>query len=195
MKYVLPFDPPLLPNFAEFSFFEGAFLPHEVDRIRSLWSMEKEAKATVSGDSPYNEDLRKSSVVFLEPDPKTHWIYERIAALGTQTNAQRYGLELNGFLQSLQLTRYQKDDFFEWHMDFHAGEISHRKLSVTVQLSDEDEYEGGDLQFQINHKAQSVSRKKGTVVIFPSFMLHRVTPITSGTRYSIVGWISGPPFR
>ncbi|MDB2656544.1 2OG-Fe(II) oxygenase [Crocinitomicaceae bacterium] len=80
-------------------------------------------------------------------------------------------------------------------MDFGAAEISARKLSVTVQLSDPDEYEGGDLEFMINHKTVKAPRKKGTIVVFPSFIMHRVTPITKGTRQSIVGWVSGPPYR
>ena len=64
-----------------------------------------------------------------------------------------------------------------------------------VQLSDEEEYEGGDLQFMINNKIVDAPRKKGTIVIFPSFIMHRVTQITKGTRQSIVGWVSGPPYR
>jgi PKHD-type hydroxylase len=93
------------------------------------------------------------------------------------------------------LTRYSDGDFFNWHLDFGAGEISARKLSMTIQLSDPDEYEGGDLQFMINEKIVTAPREKGTLIIFPSFMIHRVTPIIRGTRQSIVGWVSGPPFR
>lgn len=80
-------------------------------------------------------------------------------------------------------------------MDFGAGEISHRKLSISVQLSGSEEYEGGDLQFMINQNTVSVPRTKGTVVIFPSFILHRVTPITQGLRQSVVAWLAGPPYR
>jgi len=78
------------------------------------------------------------------------------------------------------LTNYDDGEFFDWYMDFHSGEISHRKLSVTVQLSDGDSYEGGDLQFVINNRIENVPRRKGTVIVFPSFALHRVTKITSG---------------
>ncbi len=194
MKYTLPFDPPTLPNFTEYVSSDG-FLPHEVDQILALWDREKEEKAAVSGDEPYRDDLRKSSVVFLEPSEETHWLYERIANLGTNLNIQRYGFELQGFLQPLQLIQYEKGEFFDWHLDFGPGEASHRKLSVTVQLSDEDAYEGGDLEFKINNRTESAPRRKGTVIIFPSFILHRVTEVTAGKRNSIVGWISGPPYR
>lgn len=194
MKYTLPFHPPLLPNFSEFVTFDG-FMPHETDQIRDLWDEGLEEQATVSGNSAHNEDLRKSTVVFLEPDTRTQWIYDRIASLALNCNAERYGFDVLGFLQPLQLTEYGSGEYFKWHMDFHAGEISHRKLSVTVQLSDEDSYSGGDLQFMINDRIESAPRRKGTVVVFPSFMVHRVTEIKEGRRNSIVGWLSGPPFR
>lgn len=194
MQYVLPFDPPLLPDFCEFVVYDG-FLPHEADRIRDLWLDDSSEQATVSGEEKYSEELRKSSVMFLEPSQTTQWIYERIAGLAANCNTQRYRFELNGFLQPLQLTEYKTGQFFDWHMDFHAAEISHRKLSVTVQLSDEESYEGGDLQFMINNRIENAPRRKGTVVVFPSFILHRVTKVMSGTRNSIVGWLSGPPFR
>jgi PKHD-type hydroxylase len=93
------------------------------------------------------------------------------------------------------LAKYVEGDFFDWHLDFGPGESSKRKLSMTIQLSDPSEYEGGDLQFMINQNIVSASREKGIIVIFPSFILHRVTPITKGTRQSIVGWVSGPPYR
>jgi len=64
-----------------------------------------------------------------------------------------------------------------------------------MQLSDPDEYEGGDLQFMFNQKIVSAPREKGTIIVFPSFMMHRVTPITKGVRKSIAGWVAGPPYR
>ena len=194
MEYALPFNHLLLPDFCEYVFFDG-FMAHEADRIRGLWADEEAERATVSGKDRYNDELRRSSVMFLEPSETTHWIYERIAGIGCDCNAQRFRFELNGFLQPLQLTRYGKGEHFDWHMDFHAGEISHRKLSVTVQLSDPDEYEGGDLQFMVNNRTETAPRRKGSVIVFPSFILHRVTEVTAGKRHSIVGWLSGPPYR
>ncbi len=194
MKYTLPFDAPTLPNFAEFITLDG-FMPHEVDRILDLWDADKGEEAQVTGDEPYREELRKSSVMFLEPSEETHWIYNRIAELGSGVNMQRYGFDIQGFLQPLQLAEYGIGEHFDWHLDFAVGPASHRKLSITVQLSDADAYEGGDLQFQINNRVETAPRRKGTVVVFPSFIQHRVTEVTSGKRNSIVGWLSGPPYR
>ena len=190
------FGLPLKQNFAEFIYYTGLFLPHEINKILNFWEEDKTIKATLSGgEDKYNEELRKSSVMFIDNTPENDWIYNRLASLAINCNNERYWFDLLGFHQELQLTRYSEGDFFDWHLDFGAGEISARKLSMTIQLSDEDSYEGGDLQFMINNKIENAPRKKGTIVIFPSFIMHRVTPITKGTRQSIVGWVSGPPYR
>ncbi|MFK8104664.1 MAG: 2OG-Fe(II) oxygenase [Saprospiraceae bacterium] len=189
------FGLPLKTNFVEFVYYNGLFLPHETNRILNCWNEDKTIKATLSGETKYQDDLRKSSVMFLDDTLEYKWIYDKLASLAIKTNNERYWFDLLGFHQALQLTRYSEGDFFDWHLDFGAGEISARKLSMTVQLSDPEEYEGGDLQFMINQKIVTAPREKGTIVIFPSFMMHRVTPITKGVRQSIVGWVSGPPFR
>lgn len=189
------FGLPLKHNYTEFVYYNGLFLPHEIDNILNFWQENKTIKATVSGEEIYNNKLRNSSVMFIENTPENNWIYDKMASLTINCNNERYWFDLLGFHQELQLTRYSEGDFFDWHLDFGAGEISARKLSITIQLSDEDEYEGGDLQFMINNKIVDAPRKKGTIVIFPSFIMHRVTPITKGTRQSIVGWVSGPPYR
>ncbi|MEM9824068.1 MAG: 2OG-Fe(II) oxygenase [Bacteroidota bacterium] len=189
------FGLPLKHNFVEFIYYQGLFLPHEVNRILKFWDDEKTIKATLSGKSTFNDELRKSSVMFIENTPENDWIYHKLGSLAIKTNNERYWFDLLGFHQELQLTRYSKGDFFDWHLDFGAGEISARKLSMTIQLSDPDEYEGGDLQFMINQKIVNAPREKGTIVVFPSFIMHRVSPITAGVRQSIVGWVSGPPYR
>ena len=192
---VYSFDFNLLHNFAEFVYYEGLFTPIDINKINKYWNVEKSEKASVSGEEMYKDDLRKSSVIFLPPDEEHQWAYDRLGMLCLQCNQQRFNFDLMGFYQELQLAEYGESDFFDWHLDFGFGESSHRKLSITVQLTKEDEYEGGDLQFMVNQNIVTAPRKQGTVVIFPSFILHRVTPITRGFRRSIVGWISGPPYR
>jgi PKHD-type hydroxylase len=195
MSINYPFGLQLKHNFAEYIYYEGLFLPHEIDRILNFWDEKQTIKATLSGDQKYNDELRKSSVMFIENTKENDWIYSKLAGLAINCNNERYAFDLLGFHQELQLTKYSEGNFFDWHLDFGAGEISARKLSMTVQLSDSDDYEGGDLQFMINKEIVNAPRKKGTIVIFPSFIMHRVTPITKGTRQSIVGWVSGPPYR
>ncbi len=189
------FGLPLKHNFAEYVYYQGLFLLHEIDRILNFWDDDKTIKATLAGDKKYDDELRKSSVMFIENIPENDWIYSKLASIAMASNNERYWFDLLGFHQELQLTRYSTGDFFDWHLDFGAGEISARKLSMTIQLSESDEYEGGDLEFMINQNIVKAPRKKGTIIVFPSFIMHRVTPITKGVRQSIVGWVSGPPYR
>ena len=189
------FDLPLNNNFVEFIYFESMFLPHEVTKIRTFWDENQTIKATVTGENEYKDELRKSSVMFIDNVPENNWIYRRLSDLAIHCNNERFNFDLLGFHQELQIAKYVEGDFFDWHLDFGPGESSIRKLSMTIQLSDPTEYEGGDLQFMINQNIVTASREKGTIVVFPSFILHRVTPITKGERQSIVGWVSGPPYR
>ena len=80
-------------------------------------------------------------------------------------------------------------------MDIGPDAIAHRKISLVVQLSDSDDYVGGDFEIQTGRGVQSVSRTKGTVALFPSFLFHRVTPVISGTRKSLVLWAGGGHYK
>jgi PKHD-type hydroxylase len=82
---------------------------------------------------------------------------------------------------------------YGWHQDFGGG-IS-RKLSMAVQLSDPSEYDGGALQVMTSGEPQSIPKKRGMIAVFPSYILHQVTPVTRGSRQSLVAWVSGPPFK
>ena len=90
--------------------------------------------------------------------------------------------------------KYALNQEFNWHFDM-SGYESTRKLSYTIQLSDDNEYEGGDLQFGPVVESKPEIRKKGNITIFPSYVWHRVTPVTKGDRYALVGWVHGPTFK
>lgn len=184
------------PDFADYTWFSNFFTAEEVEQIRALWSDElaRTAEVNNAGKEETRDELRKSQIMFIKPGAGD-WIYDRLAQACIQVNANRYKFEILGFQTELQLANYSNSGFFEWHMDFGAGDISNRKLSISVQLSDSNEYEGGDLQFMINQNIVNAPREKGTAIIFPSFALHRVTPVTKGSRKSIVGWIAGPPYK
>ena len=193
MSVTFPFGLPQNLNFSEFIFHPGFLTSTEVDNVRAQWQNNLEVDAQLSqGEEGYDDALRKTKLAFIEPINENQWLYEKLGALAIQCNQERYGFEILGFHYNLQLAKYGVGDFFNWHLDFGVGPISNRKLSISVQLSDPDEYEGGELQFMINDKFITAPKEKGTAIVFPSFMMHRVTPITAGTRQSIVGWIAGP---
>jgi PKHD-type hydroxylase len=187
----------LNPDFADHTWFNNFFSEAEVEQIRAIWNEDHAKNAAVNnaGKEETRDELRRSQIMFLKPGTATDWIYDRLSQACIQTNTNRYKFEITGFQTELQMASYSDTGFFDWHMDFGAGDISNRKLSITVQLSDPGEYEGGDLQFMINQNIVNAPREKGAAIIFPSFALHRVTPVTKGNRKSIVGWIAGPPYR
>jgi PKHD-type hydroxylase len=80
-------------------------------------------------------------------------------------------------------------------MDIGPNSIAHRKVSIIVQLSDEKDYTGGDFQIHTGRGIQALSKEKGMVAIFPSYLLHRVTPVLSGTRKSLVLWAGGGHYQ
>ena len=89
--------------------------------------------------------------------------------------------------EDLQFAAYRKDDFYGLHKD--ADEENNRVLSVTIQLSKASDYEGGDLVF--DYDRHPIPRAQGTVIVFPSNLYHEITPVTKGTRYSLVQWFKG----
>ena len=193
-KYLYPL--PQAPYFTEYIHHPQLFTPQEVSHLRQIFD-ENEARVAPldRAASPGESELRRSTIVTLLPEPQLVWAFERIAQWAYQVNQERYAFDLQGLNEGLQLARYTTGDFFDWHLDFGPGGISNRKLSITVQLAEENAYEGGDLQIMINEKFHNMPRAAGSATLFPSFMQHRVTPITKGDRYSLVGWVNGPPFR
>ena len=114
-------------------------------------------------------------------------------------NANCFGLDIN-YLPSLQFTNYKSSNegHYDWHEDvfWESSFIYDRKLSMVVQLSDPDTYSGCDLELQVPEAPNSQSlRKQGTIIVFPSFVKHRITPIMSGHRESLVSWVEGPLWR
>ena len=94
----------------------------------------------------------------------------------------------------LNFIRYTDGEFFDWHLDMSPNGSMRRKLSFSIQLTPDAEYDGGDLEFFPEVRLPS-ARKVGSVIVFPPFVPHRVTPVSRGTRYALVGWLYGPPFK
>ena len=113
-----------------------------------------------------------------------------------EANQKMWKFDLSTMNESIQYTEYygSQEGGYDWHMDCGIEIQNQRKISVTVQLSDSNEYEGGDLQFNIG-KEMTAPSQKGAAILFPSFYLHRVTPVTSGIRKSFVLWVGGEPYR
>jgi len=150
--------------------------------------------ASVEGRSDLqSRDYRVSDIAWIEPAEDSHWLYHRLGLLFGYLN-ETYNFELVGLGESLQYTCYGPEQFFNWHIDNGAGGASLRKLSLTIQLSEPDEYAGGELEFHgVNEMPNA--RGLGSAICFPSFLAHRVRPVQSGLRRSLVAWAYGPVYR
>jgi PKHD-type hydroxylase len=111
-------------------------------------------------------------------------------------NDRVYQFDLRGFSEGLQYSVYHgsEEGHYDWHVD-HGPIRVLRKLSISVQLTDPSLYDGCDLQFQAGNRIETAPRTRGSVIAFPSYVLHRVTPCTRGTRKALVAWTTGPQFR
>ncbi len=182
--------------------FSKAFSPRQCERIiESSRDLQPDAAlVSLGGASSDEHDLtRKARVSWIDQEENFLWIFEKLDKIATAAN-KTYQFDLSGFTEDIQFTHYDEPgSFFDWHQDGLQGELSVRKLSAVVQLSAPDTYEGCDLEiFSVSLDEtwwQSLVRQQGTVIVFPGFEYHRVTPLISGSRFSLVCWVGGAPFR
>ena len=158
------------------------------------------------------KDLKKkrdSNIVWIGEN----WVYKELHPFIRQANVNAGWNFQWDWSESCQFTKYSKGQYYDWHCDSwerpynQPNTMSHgrmRKLSVTLSLSDEKDYKGGELEFDFRNldpdkKRNTVIckeiRPKGSLVVFPSFVWHRVCPVKKGSRYSLVVWSLGRPFR
>lgn len=177
----------------EWIWFADAFSPAELDAIIRIGEKIQMEKGTTGGGS--SPKVRDSYVSWMFPNEITGWIFERLEGVVKNVNEQFFRFDLDGFFQGFQFTKYTAPgQHYTWHVDRGHG-MGVRKLSLSVLLSDPDDYEGGDLELKFGEDPQRAERKRGIITLFPSYALHRVTPVTKGTRYSLVAWVSGPSFK
>lgn len=141
------------------------------------------------------QEARNSGVFWIYPSEETAWVFQRLVNVAIELNTRYFGFDLFGMLEGLQLTKYEAPNgFYDKHID-KIFPSTPRKLSITVQLSDSADYEGGDLNLYFSKTPEVMAKGLGKLIAFPSYVLHEVSPVTKGTRYSLVVWITGKPFK
>lgn len=144
------------------------------------------------------DQWRKSKIKWVPQDQIFEWIYSKIFNCVNTLNSQAWKYDIRNFQDKAQYTEYPANinGNYNWHIDLGDERSSHRKLSVSLQLSSNLDYQGGDLELYRGGESNDIGdREIGSAIIFPSFLLHRVTPVTKGIRKSLVFWIGGPPFK
>lgn len=186
---------PLVLDHVEYwAWSNGVFSNSELDSIINIGLAGELEKAATFG--PVQSDKNRNSFVhFIYPNEITEWVFARLAGAISDMNNRYFQFDLTGMEQGLQFTRYEAPgQHYDWHVD-RGFMTATRKLSLTIQLSDPSDYKGGDLQLMFGKKPVTVPKERGMVTAFPSYAVHRVKPVTAGTRYSLVAWVSGPPFK
>ena len=158
----------------------------------------------IDGETRDNVDgVRNCKVLWV---PKTNWITGLMHHFITQANEEYFKYDLNSLVEGVQYTVYSgKGTKYSWHTDdidsfptYITNDSSlRRKLSISLLLSDPSEYEGGEFQLMIGGRRDMITIKPplGYAIIFPSTSMHRVRPLKSGKRISLVSWCAGPKFR
>lgn len=190
--YLLPPSP---ERGAEFAYWENNFTDEEITKLREQLDALPTENGWV-GEGKYDEKIRRTQVAWMNLTPESQWVYDRFGFIARQLNAMYFNLDLFGFSEDFQYAVYNPDgSHYEWHIDKGSRTPAPRKLSMVMQLSDPSEYEGGDLQFLIGPEPDVAVKRKGLVYAFPSYVLHRVTPVTKGIRRTLITWLTGPKFR
>lgn len=185
--------------------YKNQFSDAECDWIINQSERVLDVKNAVIGEEGDNESLyRKSQTGFIHYNTPEHnelWnvVSSKLWNVVNDANRTNFGFDIS-YLDSVQYTVYHDGgDHYDWHIDtfLDTPNAFHRKLSVTVQLTNSNEYTGGDFKLRdgTGQELPEHVKDKGSVLIFPSFLLHKVTPVTSGTRRTLVAWFEGKRFK
>jgi PKHD-type hydroxylase len=183
-------------NHFNYYYYTNAFTLEELDTIKTIGnSYPKQLAEVGGGEDSQVSDYRKSEISWIPEESNNQWLYDKISQYAISANKEMWNFDIWGYHDALQFTNYYGDGgHYDWHADLGPG-ISNRKLSVVLQLSDPKDYVGGELQMNTGGGITSVAKEYGSLCFFPSFVLHRVTPLTSGTRTSLVTWLCGANLR
>ena len=153
-------------NITNYYYFDRVFSDEEINNILEISKKYNTENGTVSNEIDYN--YRKSKITWIPQTEETKDIYQKIYELVKKANDKMWNFNLSHFKEDLQLGEYVEGEHYDWHMDVGTN-CSTRKLSVSIQLSDPEEYEGGELNFYLNRHTSKAPKNKGTMIIFPSF--------------------------
>jgi PKHD-type hydroxylase len=178
------------------SLYPNVFSPEECLKIINCPdASEKQSIYTELGKhDPTVKDIKAR---YLRRTPDTIWIWDRVFKHIWQINQEYYNFNIS-FLTDMHILQYQETSAFDWHIDITQNEaFSTRKISVVIFLSDRKDYEGGQLLLSLSDdpNAPMAVMNQGTLIAFPSYQIHKVEPVTRGTRYTLVAWAHGDSFR
>ena len=183
-----------LDNTNLYAFWNNAFSKEECQSIINIAKDKGLIEGKTKGDT---KDVRESKISWLYPVDNMDWVFRRVTDITLNLNERFFKFDLFGLNEGFQFTNYEAPSGkYGKHVD-RGMNMPVRKLSISIQLTDPEEYEGGELKLYDgdDKEAQVMDKTQGTLIIFPSYVLHEVMPITKGTRNSLVTWITGKQFK
>lgn len=183
-----------------YCYYTGAFDSLMVNNIVKMGDKLLLDAAQVGGDflnpGGKNENIRKTTIGWVPTNEENGWLYRTLTDTIQRANREWFEFDLN-HIESLQYSIYNEGDFYDAHVDHHYQGVGQypRKLSFSMQLSDPEDYEGGDVMLITSQTPFPIPKEKGTITFFPSYTLHEVKPVTKGTRKALVGWVHGPRWK
>lgn len=190
-----------VPQMPLFTFWDDGFTSSELDEIDAMFEKNKgkEFKAYVgSTNKKYDGATRETDISFEYFNPDSEWMYHKIVKIVKTLNTQYYNFDIRS-AEPTQFGTYKASNggHFDWHMDAQTDIVTNnmRKLSIILFMSDPTTYEGGKFQIFVGSKEVDIDTRRGMLLMFPSYLVHRVTPITKGIRRTVVTWCSGPLFK
>lgn len=191
----MPSFPKYSKQLLQYCVVEKFFSDEEVDKIIDLEDLQQFTQGKIGAEGgSFNKKQRDSDISWLHPSNESRWIFDKFSYLVGKVNYDHFMLDIDGF-DSFQYTKYKNKQHYNWHFDTQLDYSNwERKISATVLLSDPEKYNGGEFELVTNGNIEeplSIKPSKGSVVFFASWMPHRVAPVKSGVRRSLVAWVMG----
>jgi len=178
----------------EWAFWNNVLTPEECKELIRVGESKMLTPGTVFGEKRLDTDIRDSNIAWLYPED-INWAYKKIVFAINTLNNDFFKFDLFGLAEGFQFTKYEAPSgHYAPHTDKYFNGLV-RKLSITIQLSAPEDYEGGQLALHLGGEPKLMPKEHGKLIAFPSYVLHEVQPITKGTRYSLVAWVTGAPFK
>jgi PKHD-type hydroxylase len=180
-----------LDQISFYAFWNNAFSKEECQTIINI----AKNKGFIRGTTKSKSDVRDSKISWLYPVDGMDWVFRRVTDITLSLNEKFFQFNLFGLNEGFQFTNYETPSGkYGKHVD-RGINMPVRKLSISIQLTNPKEYEGGELYLYDDDKGTIMDKSQGTLIIFPSYVLHEVMPVTKGERNSLVTWITGEQFK
>jgi PKHD-type hydroxylase len=174
-----------------YAFWDKAFSKEECQSIINI----AKDKGLIKGKTREESDVRDSKISWLYPVDNMDWVFRRVTDITLNLNERFFKFDLFGLNEGFQFTNYEAPSGkYGKHVD-RAINMPVRKLSISIQLTKPEEYEGGELYLYDGDKGILMDKTQGTLIVFPSYVLHEVMPVTKGERNSLVTWVTGKQFK